>query len=75
MSQQPAPQQPAPEQPTAPARESGEPVHGAGSMAESAPLTVPPAPVAGAHFAELPVRAISPNPRQPRQVFDEEAMA
>ncbi len=64
-----------PEQPTAPARESGEPVHGAGSMAESAPLTVPPAPVAGAHFAELPVRAISPNPRQPRQVFDEEAMA
>ena len=33
------------------------------------------APVAGAHFAELPVTAISPNPRQPRQVFDEEAMA
>ena len=64
-----------PEQPTAPARESGEPVHGAGSMAESAPLTVPPGPVAGAHFAELPVGAISPNPRQPRQVFDEEAMA
>jgi ParB family chromosome partitioning protein len=33
------------------------------------------APVAGAHFAELPVTAISPNPRQPRQVFDEDAMA
>ncbi len=32
-------------------------------------------PVAGAHFAELPVESISPNPRQPRQVFDEEAMA
>jgi ParB family transcriptional regulator, chromosome partitioning protein len=32
-------------------------------------------PVAGAYFAELPVDAISPNPRQPRQVFDEEAMA
>jgi ParB family chromosome partitioning protein len=31
--------------------------------------------VAGAYFAELPVAAISPNPRQPRQVFDEEAMA
>jgi ParB family transcriptional regulator, chromosome partitioning protein len=30
--------------------------------------------VDGAHFAELPVDAISPNPRQPRQVFDEEAM-
>jgi ParB family chromosome partitioning protein len=32
-------------------------------------------PVEGAHFAELPVTAIVPNPRQPRQVFDEEAMA
>jgi ParB family chromosome partitioning protein len=32
-------------------------------------------PVVGAYFAELPVGAISPNPRQPRQVFDEEAMA
>ena len=28
-----------------------------------------------AHFAELPVDAIVPNSRQPRQVFDEEAMA
>lgn len=27
------------------------------------------------HFAELPVDAIQPNPRQPRQVFDEDAMA
>ncbi len=33
------------------------------------------APVSGAYFAELPVTAIRPNPRQPRQVFDEEAMA
>ncbi len=32
-------------------------------------------PVEGAYFAELPVQAITPNPRQPRQVFDEEAMA
>jgi ParB family transcriptional regulator, chromosome partitioning protein len=32
-------------------------------------------PVAGARFAELPVGSISPNPRQPRQVFEEEAMA
>lgn len=29
-------------------------------------------PVPGATFAELPVELISPNPRQPRQVFDEE---
>jgi ParB family chromosome partitioning protein len=32
-------------------------------------------PVEGAYFAELPVAEISPNPRQPRQVFDEDAMA
>ncbi len=31
-------------------------------------------PVSGAHFAEVPVDAISPNPKQPREVFDEEAM-
>lgn len=31
-------------------------------------------PVPGARFAEIPVTAISANQRQPRQVFDEEAM-
>jgi ParB family chromosome partitioning protein len=31
--------------------------------------------VAGAHFAELPLDAIVPNPRQPRTVFDEDALA
>ena len=31
--------------------------------------------VAGAYFAELPVTSIKPNSRQPRQVFDEDAMA
>lgn len=29
---------------------------------------------AGAWFAEIPLDAITPNPRQPRQVFDEEAL-
>ncbi len=29
----------------------------------------------GAYFAELPLDAITPNPRQPRTVFDEEALA
>ena len=33
------------------------------------------APVVGAYFAEVPVTQISPNRVQPRQVFDEEAMA
>jgi ParB family chromosome partitioning protein len=32
-------------------------------------------PVAGAHFAELPLDSITPNPRQPREVFDEDALA
>ncbi|MBX6751551.1 MAG: ParB/RepB/Spo0J family partition protein [Micromonosporaceae bacterium] len=32
------------------------------------------APVPGARFAEIRVDAITPNPRQPRQVFDEDAM-
>ncbi|MFC6287025.1 ParB/RepB/Spo0J family partition protein [Nocardioides sp. GCM10027113] len=34
-----------------------------------------PVPVDGAWFAELPVGQIRPNAAQPRQVFDEEAMA
>jgi ParB family chromosome partitioning protein len=33
------------------------------------------AAVAGAHFAELALDAITPNPRQPRTVFDEESLA
>jgi ParB family chromosome partitioning protein len=33
------------------------------------------APVAGAYFAEIPVGLIQPNRVQPRQVFDEDAMA
>ncbi|KMM44259.1 MAG: ParB/RepB/Spo0J family partition protein [Cellulomonas sp.] len=31
-------------------------------------------PVPGARFAELPVGSIRPNPRQPRSVFDEDAL-
>jgi len=31
--------------------------------------------VGGAYFAEIPLGAVLPNPRQPRQVFDEESMA
>jgi ParB family chromosome partitioning protein len=32
------------------------------------------APVPGARFAEIPVDSIVPNPKQPRQAFDEEAL-
>ena len=30
--------------------------------------------VGGAYFQELPIEAVTPNPRQPREVFDEEAL-
>ncbi|GAA3819075.1 ParB/RepB/Spo0J family partition protein [Streptomyces chiangmaiensis] len=40
-----------------------------GSAAETS------APPLGAHFAELPLDSITPNPRQPREVFDEDALA
>ncbi|MET7692545.1 ParB/RepB/Spo0J family partition protein [Streptomyces sp. NPDC005483] len=33
-----------------------------------------PAPPMGAHFAELPLDSITPNPRQPREVFDDDAL-
>jgi ParB family chromosome partitioning protein len=48
--------------------------------AEDAPPPPPPAvndslaPVPGARFLELPVGAIEPNAKQPRHVFDEEAL-
>lgn len=32
-------------------------------------------PVAGARFEELALEVIRPNPKQPRSVFDEEALA
>jgi ParB family chromosome partitioning protein len=35
----------------------------------------PDLPISGAYLEEVPVGAIRPNPRQPRQVFDEDALA
>ncbi len=35
---------------------------------------VPPAELFGAHFKEIPISAITPNPRQPRRTFDEDAI-
>lgn len=45
---------------------------GATSPSEPEPATNE---VAGATFAELPMDSITPNPRQPREVFDEDALA
>ncbi|MCW3842341.1 ParB/RepB/Spo0J family partition protein [Micromonospora yasonensis] len=54
------------------------PVSGAAAaIVASAPAAEPEtqlSPVPGARFAEIPVDAIVPNPKQPRQVFDEEAL-
>ncbi|HVV09107.1 ParB/RepB/Spo0J family partition protein [Amycolatopsis sp.] len=36
---------------------------------------IPAGEVAGAVYREVPIGAIKPNPKQPRQVFDEEALA
>jgi len=52
-----------------PAAPAGTPATGA------AGVTVAPQVVAGARFAELPLEAITPNPLQPRQHFDAEALA
>ncbi|MEU4717964.1 ParB/RepB/Spo0J family partition protein [Micromonospora purpureochromogenes] len=43
-------------------------------VAPSAPPEPQLSPVPGARFAEIPVDAIVPNPKQPRHVFDEEAL-
>jgi len=48
----------------------------AAAAAADRPSSAPElAPVPGATFADLPVGQISPNAAQPRQVFDEDAMA
>ncbi len=60
---------PAPTQYTAPST--------APSVEDAPPPTVPAeelAPVPGARFLELPVSAIEPNAKQPRHVFDDEAL-
>ncbi|MBW8750432.1 MAG: ParB/RepB/Spo0J family partition protein, partial [Propionibacteriales bacterium] len=46
-----------------------------GAAAAATDPTVGLNAVEGAYFAELPVTSITPNRRQPRQVFDEDAMA
>ncbi len=50
--------------------EKGVPEAAGSSVTPEAPL-----PVEGAAYAELPIEEVRPNPRQPRQVFDEDALA
>lgn len=67
---EPAPHRPLGESPT---YESTAPP----SATDSRPATDPgPTPIPdGSYFAEIPLESITPNPRQPRTAFDEEAMA
>ncbi|MEV7974154.1 ParB/RepB/Spo0J family partition protein [Cellulomonas sp. NPDC089187] len=46
-----------------------------GRAGAAAPSEADLVPVPGASFATLPVTSIRPNPRQPRTVFDEDALA
>ena len=71
----PAPPAPAPPAERRACRADG----AAGARAERSrrsrdPVDASSRPVPGARFAEIPVGAIVPNPKQPRQVFDEEAL-
>ncbi len=65
-----------------PAQAPGSVVNGgsAGTSVTGSPARLEPAgrqlaPVPGARFAEIPVDSIVPNPKQPRQIFDDEALA
>jgi ParB family chromosome partitioning protein len=82
-----APSQPSGRQPAAEVTTPPSDTGGAAQAANATAAHVPPAelaftpgatshlaPVPGARFAEIPVGSIVPNPKQPRQVFDEEAM-
>jgi len=68
----PPPPPPAPTQFSAPAEPP--PVAPDVPPSRTADQTDELAPVPGARFAELPVSSIVPNPKQPRHVFDEEAL-
>ncbi|WP_422772493.1 ParB/RepB/Spo0J family partition protein [Plantactinospora sp. WMMC1484] len=69
-------------EPPASRSEAGAPASGTASWSAPVPavleqpteLELELAPVPGARFAEIPLDAIVPNPKQPRQVFDEEAL-
>lgn len=61
--------------PTAPASLAGAAVGSAQRSDPALANSVHLSDVAGAYFDEIPVGAITANPRQPRQVFDEEALA
>ncbi len=61
--------------PTAPAGEPGRSAVGYLPGPPESGAVLQPATIGGAYFDEIPVTSIAPNPRQPRQIFDEETLA
>ena len=72
-----APSQPAPPRTGAPAgsASNGSGTDGSGADRPTSTDAQAAVAVAGAYFAELPIAHVRPNARQPRQVFEEEALA
>ncbi len=69
-SDEPVPDEPVLDEPVEPAVSAAVPITPAGGWnADEDGL------VAGAYFAEIPIGAITPNPMQPRRVFDEDQLA
>jgi ParB family chromosome partitioning protein len=61
--------------PTGPRTDAESTPPDAGEETGHAPPPATPELVGGSYFAELPLASITPNPVQPRQVFDEDAMS
>ena len=51
-----------------------DPAAGAAAVPPGSGAADAPAEVFGAHYKDIPVSAITPNPRQPRRAFDEDAL-
>jgi ParB family chromosome partitioning protein len=62
--------------PESPLLADGDASRGQDRVASTGPAEFPAAPVEvfGAHYKEISVSAITPNPRQPRRTFDEDAL-
>ncbi|HKR68172.1 MAG TPA: ParB/RepB/Spo0J family partition protein [Streptosporangiaceae bacterium] len=61
--------------PTAPAGELSAPLPSYRADAAAPSAAAQLAHVGGAYFDEIPIDAIAPNPRQPRQIFDDDSLA
>jgi len=60
---------------TEPPAASGEPAPETTDNSNVSEAGPGPQPVPGASFREVPIDSITPNPKQPREIFDEEALA